>query len=191
MKHANGSDDKELQLGQADIVRLRDRGIRRTLAYAYEKSQFWRRRLLEAGVSREDVRSADMLGKIPLTHKADLADSGRDLWCVPPEQVVDVATTSGTTGRPTMYPMTEADIRRLGYNEYLSFTCAGITPADVVLLAVTMDRCFMAGLAYHQGLRQIGATAVRGGSGSPAMVLSLLRQLQPTVIVSVPSFLKY
>ena len=190
MKHATGSSDKVLQLGQADIVRLRDRGIRRTVAYAHEKSQFWRGRLLEAGVSPEDIRSAEMLMGIPLMHKADLVGAGRDLWCVPPKQVVDVVTTSGTTGRPTIYPLTESDIRRLGYNERLSFTCAGITPADVVLLAVTMDRCFMAGLAYYEGLRQIGAMAVRVGSGSPAMVLSLLRQIQPTAIVSVPSSLR-
>ena len=192
MKYADTMNNKESQLVPADIIPLRDRGIRRTVAYAYEKSQFWRGRLLEAGMSLEDIRSTDMLmlRKIPLTHKADLADSGRDLWCVPPEQVVDVVTTRGTMGRPPMYPMTEADIHRLGYNEYLSFTCAGITPADVVLLAVTMDRCFMAGLAYYEGLRQIGATAVRVGSGSPAMLLSLVRRLRPTAIVSVPSFLR-
>ena len=190
VKRANHIDDKEFHWEQADIVRARDRGIKRTVAHAYERSPFWRGRLSQAGLSPRDVESADALSAIPLTHKADLADSGRDLWCVPLEQVVDVVTTSGTTGSPTMYPMTEADIHRLGYNEYLSFLCAGITPADVVLLAVTMDRCFMAGLAYYEGLRQIGATAVRVGSGSPAMLLSLVQRLGATAIVSVPSFLK-
>ena len=190
MKHPNALSDKELGISQEDIVRDRDRAIRRTVAYAYENSRFWKGRLLEAGLSPKEVGSAEVLSQIPLTHKSDLADSGRELWCVRPERVVDVVTTSGTTGRPTMYPMTEADIHRLGYNECLSFSCAEITSSDVVLLAVTIDRCFMAGLAYYEGLRQIGATAIRVGSGSPAMLLSLMSRLRPNAIVSVPSFLK-
>lgn len=189
MKRSNTVDNKEFQLEQADIARIRDQGIRRTVAYACQRSRFWQARLSAAGLNPSDIGSADALTGVPLTRKADLADSGRDLWCVRPEEVVDIVTTSGTTGRATMYPMTEADIKRLGYNEYLSFTCAGITPDDVVLVAVTMDRCFMAGLAYYEGLRQIGATAVRVGSGSPALVLSLVKRLEPTAIVSVPSFL--
>jgi phenylacetate-CoA ligase len=53
-----------------------------------------------------------------------------------------------------------------------------------------MDKCFMAGLAYFEGLRRIRAATIRVGSGPVAMLLSLLERLQPTAVVSVPSFLK-
>ncbi len=59
----------------------------------------------------------------------------------------------------------------------------------MVLLAVTIDKCFMAGLAYFEGLRKLGVTAIRVGAGSPAMLLSMTQRLRPTAIVSVPSFL--
>ena len=48
----------------------------------------------------------------------------------------------------------------------------------------------MAGLAYFEGLRLLGATAARVGAGSPAMLLSMVERLGATTIVSVPSFLK-
>src|SRR5690606_12993487 len=57
-------------------------------------------------------------------------------------------------------------------------------------LAVTIDKCFMAGLAYFEGLRRIGATVIRVGAGSPAMLLGMAKRLGATAIVSVPSFLR-
>ena len=109
---------------------------------------------------------------------------------MPQNQFVDVSTTSGTTGVPTLYPLTASDLDRLGHNELLCFQQAGLRPGDIVILAVTIDKCFMAGLAYFEGLRRLGVTAVRVGAGSPAMLLSMTQRLNATAIVSVPSFLK-
>jgi phenylacetate-CoA ligase len=86
--------------------------------------------------------------------------------------------------------LTDADLRRLGENERQSFECAGLTASDTVLVAVTLDRCFIAGLAYWLGLRQLGCAVARVGPSSPVMVLEMMDRLQPTAIVSVPSFLR-
>jgi phenylacetate-CoA ligase len=53
-----------------------------------------------------------------------------------------------------------------------------------------MDRCFMAGLAYWLGLRELGCGIVRTGAGSPTLVLEMIQRVQPTAIVAVPSFLR-
>jgi phenylacetate-CoA ligase len=47
----------------------------------------------------------------------------------------------------------------------------------------------MAGLAYFLGLRRIGATAIRGGSGSIAALEELTVRNRPSVIVGVPTLL--
>jgi len=88
-----------------------------------------------------------------------------------------------------LVPLTERDLQRLGHNECLSFRCAGLTPDDTVLLAVTLDRCFIAGMAYYLGLRELGCAIVRVGPAAPAMHLDLLQRMRPTAIVGVPSFL--
>jgi len=157
-----------------------------TVAYAREKSPFYREKL----TSLPEVRGVADLAKLPLTTKGQVSKFNEQFWCVPRDRFVDVATTSGTTGVPTLYPLTQRDLDRLGLNEFLCFKRVGLSSADVAVLAVTIDRCFMAGLAYFEGLRLLGATAVRVGAGSPAMLLSMMDRLGATTIVSVPSFLK-
>ena len=84
---------------------------------------------------------------------------------------------------------TRSDLERVGYNEEISFRAAGVTAADRVLIAAAIDRCFMAGLAYFIGLTRIGATVIRGGSSSVAMLEELAVQYRPTAMVGVPTLL--
>jgi phenylacetate-CoA ligase len=128
--------------------------------------------------------------EVPTVDKAVLSERNLDFLCVPRERVVEIVTTSGTTGQPLLWMLTEADVRRLASNERLSFECAGLTARDTVLVAVAMDRCFIAGLAYALGLRELGCAVARVGPGSPLLVLEMIQRLQPTAIVAVPSFLR-
>jgi phenylacetate-CoA ligase len=59
-----------------------------------------------------------------------------------------------------------------------------------VLVAVALDRCFIAGLAYWLGLRELGCSILRVGPSSPVLVLEMIERAQPTAIVGVPSFLR-
>jgi phenylacetate-CoA ligase len=59
-----------------------------------------------------------------------------------------------------------------------------------VLVAVALDRCFIAGLAYWQGLRELGCSVVRVGASSSMLVLEMIDRVKPTAIVAVPSFLR-
>jgi phenylacetate-CoA ligase len=52
-----------------------------------------------------------------------------------------------------------------------------------------MTRCFMAGLAYFEGLKRIGATAVRAGPENPHYILDVITRTRPTAIIGVPSLL--
>jgi phenylacetate-CoA ligase len=161
-------------------------GIAATIEYAREHSPFYRRTLADL----PEIRDKNDLHLLPITTKQQVSEHNEQFWCVGREKLVDLSTTSGTTGVPTLYPITQADLDRLGLNEYLCFRRVGLSPADLVILAVTLDKCFMAGLAYFEGLRKLGATVVRVGAGSPAMLLSMIERLKPSAIVSVPSFLK-
>lgn len=127
---------------------------------------------------------------LPTLDKKSLSERNLDFLCVPRERVVEIVTTSGTTGQPLLWMLTEADVKRLAANERISFDCAGLCAADTVLVAVAMDRCFMAGLAYWLGLREIGCGIVRTGASSPLLVLEMIQRVQPTAIVGVPSFLR-
>jgi len=155
----------------------------KTFRHAAEHSPFYQK------VFR-GMNSTPALDSVPLVDKQILSARNLDFLCVPRERVVEIVTTSGTTGQPLLWMLTEADVKRLAENERLSFGCAGLTANDTVLVAVAMDRCFMAGLAYWLGLRELGCSVVRTGAASPMLVLDMIERVQPTAIVAVPSFLR-
>jgi phenylacetate-CoA ligase len=154
-----------------------------TFRHAAEYSPYYR----ELFRGRKD---APALASVPLLDKETLSARNLDFLCVPRERVVEIVTTSGTTGNPLLWMLTEADVKRLAVNEQISFGCAGLTARDIVLVAVALDRCFMAGQAYWLGLREIGCGIIRAGATSPLLVLEMIQRAQPTAIVGVPSFLR-
>ena len=80
-------------------------------------------------------------------------------------------------------------LQRLAYNEYTSFTCAGGAADDIYQLMLTLDRQFMAGMAYYSGIRKLGAGIIRVGPGVPSLQWETISRLKPTAIVAVPSFI--
>lgn len=161
--------------------------LREHLAWCQARSPYYAEAL--AGLRTESFRLAE-LASLPITTKEDLERRNADFVAVPPERVVDIVLSSGTTGKPTRILYTEADLQRLAYNEELAFSACGITPSDIVLLTCTMDRCFIAGLAYFLGIRRLGAAAIRNGHGSLESHLSVIREMKTTAMVGVPSFLR-
>ncbi|MDR3328016.1 MAG: AMP-binding protein, partial [Prevotellaceae bacterium] len=105
------------------------------------------------------------------------------------EKVIDYITTSGTLGDPVTFAMTDKDLDRLAYNEKISFLCTGTKSTDIVQLMTTLDKRFMAGLAYFLGLRELGAGIVRVGNGIPELQWDTIRRIQPNTIMCVPSFI--
>lgn len=163
--------------------------LKEALEYVARNSAFYQRYYREAGIRISEVVGLADLQKLPFTTKEHLQQFNGEFLCVPPQKVVDYATTSGTSGSPVTFALTDADLDRLAYNEALSFACSGVEKGDVVQLMTTMDRQFMAGLAYFLGLRKLGATVVRVGAGIPELQWDAIQRYRPAYLITVPSFL--
>ncbi len=172
-----------------DIRHCQEELLRQQMTYLSAHSPYYQRLFREHAIDPASIRTLDDLTRIPFTEKCDLQLYNADFLCVPQEQIIDYITTSGTLGDPVTFGCTEHDLQRLAYNEQKSFACAGITPADKVQLMVTIDKRFMAGLAYWLGLRALGAGAIRVGNGNPALQWDTIARLHPTAIMCVPSFI--
>ena len=172
----------------AEIRVVQEALLRRHLEYAAARSPYYGALFRERGIETGAVTLAT-LATLPLTDKSALGERNADFLAVPMSRVVDVALSSGTTGGATTVMYTEGDLLRLAYNEEISFAGCGLTCDDVVLLTCTIDRCFVAGLAYFSGLRKLGAAAIRNGLSSVESHREIIRRLKPTAIVGVPSFL--
>ena len=126
---------------------------------------------------------------LPFTTKDELAAHNDRFLAVPRSEIVDIVTTSGTLGDPVAVHLTEADLLRLARNEAGSYRMAGCTNADVFQLLTTIDKRFMAGLAYFLGVRELGGTIIRSGPGALGLQWESILRFRPTVLIAVPSFL--
>ena len=177
-----------LEFRSSDEIRNVQNGLlREHLRYAAVRSPYYGRQFRELGIDPDGISVAN-LSSLPLTDKSRLARH-EDFLAVPMSRIVDIVLSSGTTGKSTAVMYTESDLQRLAYNEELSFASCGLTADDTVLLTCTMDRCFIAGLAYFSGVRSLGAAAVRNGLSSVESHFDIIRLLKPTALVGVPTFL--
>ncbi|MCL2132406.1 MAG: AMP-binding protein, partial [Lentimicrobiaceae bacterium] len=129
------------------------------------------------------------LKHIPVTNKEDLQLYNDDFFCVEKSKIVDYMTTSGTLSDPTVFAVTDHDLDRLAYNEAISFACANGKAGDKYQLMTTIDKRFMAGLAYFLGIRKMKASIVRVGNGIPELQWDTIQRIQPDTIICVPSFI--
>lgn len=159
------------------------------LEYLSARSPFYGRMFAANKIDIRKIRTIEDLRVVPLTTKADLQLYNDDFYCVPRTKIIDYITTSGTLSDPVTFAMTDRDLDRLAYNEKISFITAGTTPDDVVQLMTTIDKRFMAGLAYFLGIRALGAGIIRVGNGIPELQWDTILRVKPTVIMCVPSFI--
>lgn len=173
----------------AAIQAFQEKLLGEALAYLRDNSPYYQDMFRENGVDISQIRHLDDLASLPFTEKKDLQLRNWDFLCCPKEKIVDYVTTSGTLGEPVTFACTEKDLQRLACNEKKSFACAGLKPGDILQLMTTIDKRFMAGLAYFLGIRALGASIIRVGNGIPELQWDTILRLHPDAIMCVPSFI--
>lgn len=163
--------------------------MKELLVYLKSNSPFYQKLFIDNKIDINEIKTLGDLTKIPTTSKNDLQANNQDFFCVPQTEIVDYSTTSGTLGDPVTFGLSDKDLERLAYNEAISFACAGIQKGDVVQMITTIDKRFMAGLAYFLGLRKMGASVVRMGPGIPELQWDSIFRYKPKYLITVPSFL--
>lgn len=171
------------------IKKFQEDLLRKQLVYLSENSPYYRRLFDSYGIRIDRINHLEDLVRIPFTEKKDLQLYNDDFCCVPRKKIIDYITTSGTLGDPVLFGCTEKDLQRLAFNEKKSFECAGLTDDSVLQLMTTLDKRFMAGMAYFLGLREMGAGVIRVGNGIPELQWDTIRRFHPDAIMCVPSFI--
>ena len=182
------TEDIEFQSVEA-IKDFQEKKLREALDYLAANSPYYKRMFSRFGIDVSSIHHIEDLVKVPFTEKKDLQLYNEDFLCVPKDKVIDYITTSGTLGDPVTFCCTEKDLQRLAYNEKKSFECAGVHPGNVVQLMTTIDKRFMAGLAYFLGIRELGAGIIRVGNGVPELQWDTIQRIKPDTIMCVPSFI--
>jgi len=180
--------DIEFQSAES-IKAFQEQKLQEQLAYLQAKSPFYQKLFAAYNIDVTKIKTLEDLEYIPFTDKKDLQLHNMDFLCVPKEEIIDYITTSGTLGDPVTFACTNNDLERLAYNEAISFTCAGLDKNSVLQLMTTIDKRFMAGLAYFLGLRKMGAGVIRVGNGIPELQWDTIARIKPDTVMCIPSFI--
>ena len=176
-------------LSKEEIVAMQEKKLQETIAYLNQYSPFYKEFFSKARFNPSGIKTMEDLSVIPVTIKEDLQQRNEDFLCVPRNKIIEYSSTSGTLGNPVTIMLTENDLTRLACNEYASLVSIESSVNDIYQIMLTLDRQFMAGMAYYSGIQKLGAGIVRLGPGVPSLQWETILRIKPTAIIAVPSFI--
>ncbi|MDR0881222.1 MAG: phenylacetate--CoA ligase [Candidatus Adiutrix sp.] len=159
--------------------------IKKNLGQA-KKSPFYKKHL--AGVNPGDIRSEDDFLGLPFTEKEDLRGAyPLGLCAVPEEKIVRIHSSSGTTGTPVIIPYTRRDVEDWARMFKRCYETAGVEPRDRVHITPGYG-LWTAGIGFQAGAELLGAMALPLGPGNTEKQISLMVDLQSTVLCATSSY---
>jgi phenylacetate-CoA ligase len=177
----------------AEQYELDRESYRKQVAYLFEHSAFYQQKLREAGFDdAAAVGELDDIAALPFTEKDEIratqADSppfGAHL-AAPPENLLRVFSTSGTTGVPCYLGLTRNDIDIYATNVARGYSAAGFSRGQRIAVGFNAGP-FVAGAVYY-GFDKIGCTVIPVGTGNTERLVSAIRNLKATGVSCTPSY---
>ena len=163
----------------------------RLVKRVYEQVPFYRAKMDAAGVRPADIRSIDDIVRLPFTTKDEMRDVyPYGLLACQRADIVEIHTSSGTTGKPVVDAYTAHDIDV--WSEVMARTLAmgDTTRYDVVQNAYGYG-LFTGGLGVHYGARRIGAIVIPISGGNTKRQIEVMRDFGTTVLTCTPSYSLY
>ncbi|MDD2903996.1 MAG: phenylacetate--CoA ligase [Syntrophales bacterium] len=174
-----------------DLRALQLQRLQAVVERVYHLVPFYRRRLDEAKVKPEDIRTLDDLQRLPFTTKQDIRDNYPfGLFATPMDQIVRIHASSGTTGKPTPVAYTQRDLDNWSELMARTISCAGGHRGDIIHIGYGYG-LFTGGLGFHYGAERLGAAVIPVSGGQTRRQIMLIQDFRPTVICCTPSFALY
>ncbi|MFO7568172.1 MAG: AMP-binding protein [Smithellaceae bacterium] len=165
--------------------KIQDQALAAMVRLGYKKSAELKKVLDGHQVNPAKIKTREDLEILPVTSREKLVDmemkdtpfAGLHNPSVPIDRIF---TSPGPVYEPHL---SETDILWAR-----AFFAAGIGPGDIALNAFSYH-LVAAGLTFHNGLRNVGATVVPSGTSSSQIQVQLIKDLNVTAYVGTPSFL--
>lgn len=174
-------------VSQEELFQHQLAGLKWTVKHAYSGSDFYRKKMDQAGVFPDDIKSLDDLKRLPFTSARDLSNGYPfPLLSVPMSQVVRLHASSGTTGKRKVLCYTQKDIEDWAHFFARCYEMAELTQDDRVQICVGYG-VWTAGVGFQLACEKFGALAVPAGPGNLEMQMEFLMDFQSTVMCCTAS----
>lgn len=178
-------------MSPAEMVGLQSERLKQTVAYLWNNSPVYRKKLEAFGITPASVKDINDIEKMPFTTKDDMRDSYPfKLLSRPIKDIAEIHVSSGTTGNPTVVGYTKADIDLWAEAIARTLGCAGANPGDMIQIAYGYG-LFTGGLGFHYGSMKMGLTIIPCSSGQSKRQLKLMTDFKPKILACTPSYALY
>lgn len=179
---------KEETLKRSEIEEIQLNRLKETVRRVYDNVAPYRKKMDDAGVKPEHIKTLKDLSLLPFVTKTDMRDNYPfGLFAVPKEQLLRIHASSGTTGKPTVVGYTRNDMKN--WTECVSrIACmGGATEKDVAQICFGYGM-FTGALGLHYGLENIGATIIPSSTGNSEKQIMYMKDFGTTLLVATPSY---
>lgn len=188
-------DERIETMPRKELEKLQLEELKEIIAFAYQNAPYYKRSFDEAGVKPEDIKSLKDIEKLPFINKqTERKTQGvgsflGELCAVPEEDVVFISTSTGSTGVPTVSPFTKQDFDEFQNTESRWFWQMGMRPHDRYVHGLNFS--LYVGGPDVIGAQNLGALCIWGGTLPSERLLFILKEYQPTILWTSPSYAWY
>ncbi len=180
------SESSEDKIRETQLANLKD-----TLKHCYYSNEFYKKRIDEAGLNPDKIKSLDEIEKLPFTSKDDLRDNYPfGLFCEPIDKIVRVHSSSGTTGNPTVVGYTKEDLEMWANVLARIMYDVGVRKEDVVQVSHGFG-LFTGGFGFQCAAEKIGSLVVPVSGGNTERQLKIMSDFKSTILCCTPSYTLY
>jgi len=184
-------DNQNETMKRADLITLQAERLGNLVSRLYKRVSFYREKMEKAGIRPDQVRHISDLKDLPFTTKEELRTVYPfGLLAVDKDDIVEIHTSSGTTGIPVVDAYTAGDINIWGETMARCLTMAGANKSDIIQNAYGYG-LFTGGMGVHYGARKIGAMVIPISGGNTKRQLAIMRDFKPTILTCTPSYSLY
>ncbi len=178
-------------MNRKELEALQLERLKYMVDYCYNNVAFYHKKLGDAGVTGDKIKTLSDIQYIPFTTKDDMRDNYPfGLMAVPMKQIRRVHASSGTTGKMTVGVYTKQDLENWSDQVARIAVAAGVTEEDIVQISFGYGM-FTGALGLHYGLEKVGAAVVPASSGNTVKQLMMFRDFGVTALVATPSYAVY
>lgn len=175
-------------MSQEEKEELQLARLQKIVKRAYENVPFYRKRFDESGIKPEDIRTIKDIEKLPLTTKDDLREAYPfGMFAVPRREIVELHTSSGTTGKPTVSGYTKKDIEIWSEVMARGLTMFGATEDDIIQNTHGYG-LFTGGFGVHYGAQKIGLTVIPISTGQTKRQIEIMKDFNASIVIFTPSY---
>ncbi len=181
------------ELNQGQIKDYTEESLKELLDYLYHKNLYYREKLEQAGYSPDKDFTLELFQNIEPLSKEVIRNDKNIILCVPPEEIVHIHTSTGTSGGENIYVMyTMNDLYGSDLIPKLG-RLFELQASDVVAVALPYEMS-SAGQAF-QRVAQVGFGAAvlpvgKGGAYSePSKTIKMMQDLHCNTIFTSPSYI--